>query len=140
MTVKYYVLRLNSGTPSKPAKFTVLRVWYLFARTSFLEKRFWAKFLEMHKFKIFLLKSVGCLVAWPPMLTLDPKILGSILKQLKKENTNFNILPGIRYVIFEITNKTPQWTKLDVANFDRSQRPKFRWAETGKNKRTSGEK
>jgi hypothetical protein len=87
-------------TPSKPEKFTVLRVWFLFARTSFYEKRFSAKFFEMQKFKKILLKLVGCLVDWPPVLTLYPNILGSIPKRLKKANKNFNILPGNQICYF----------------------------------------
>jgi hypothetical protein len=110
MAVKFFVLQLyirefrsfktNFGwiaeTPSRPAKFTVLRVWYLLARTSFLENRFSAKFFEMHKFKIFLLKLVGCLVAWSPVLTLNPKILGSIPKQLKKKRKKPHEIYGVR--------------------------------------------
>jgi hypothetical protein len=43
-------------------------------------------------------------VAWPPVLTLNPKMLGSIPKQLKKANTNFNILPGNQIFFFNETS------------------------------------
>jgi hypothetical protein len=79
-------LRLNSGNSVETSK--------IHGFTGFTFIRFSANFFEMLQSKIFSLRFVGCLVVWPPVLTLNPKILGSIHKQLKKANKNINILPS----------------------------------------------
>jgi hypothetical protein len=60
-------LRLNSGNSIEAGKihgFTGLT----FILPNFVAgKRFSTIFFEIHKFKNFLLKFVGCLVAWPPV-------------------------------------------------------------------------
>jgi hypothetical protein len=61
-----------------------------------------------------------------PVLTLNPKILGSMPKQLKKANKNFTVLPGNQKsakIFYEI-KKTPKHRcgnlNFDIAYFDRS--------------------
>jgi hypothetical protein len=94
----------------------------LFARSLFFGKSFSAYFFEMLKFKFFSLKFVGCLVTWPLVLTLNPKILGSIPKQLKKAN-KVNRRPGNQKsskIFYEIKNKTPKH-RCANSNFGRIQ-------------------
>jgi hypothetical protein len=83
--------------------FTVLQIY----SPSFLGKSFSARVFEMHKFKNFPLKLVGCLVTWPLVLTLNPKILGSIPKQLKKANKNNTVFRIRNDLSRNNKNKTP---------------------------------
>jgi hypothetical protein len=77
----------------------------------------------MLKFKIFPLKFVGCFVIWPPVLTLNPKILYSIPKQLKKANKIFTVRSGNQKsakIFYKIKNKTPKH-RCANSNFGRIQ-------------------
>jgi hypothetical protein len=74
--------RLNSKNfiqTSEIHGFTVLQIYS--PKLLSLEIVFQLNF-QKHKFTIYPLKLVGCLATWSPVLTLNPKILGSIPKQL----------------------------------------------------------